>query len=69
MIRMDPMLPGDGSLGAGNDAPQQQDAEASATSVESIDDDRRYSGRTFVLVMVALMAVIAAGLFLASRSM
>ena len=68
MIRMDPMLPGDSSL-AGDEAGALHEEETPATSAPSIDDDRRYSGRAFVLVMVALMAVIAAGLFLASRNM
>ena len=69
MIRMEPMLPRDGSLGTSEAPVEPKEAETSVTSFQSIDDHHRYSGRAFVLVMVALMAVIAAGLFLASRSM
>lgn len=67
---MDPMLPRprDGSLGPGDAPREQQEAETSATPIQSIDDEG-YSGRAFVLVMVALMIVIAAGLLVASRSM
>lgn len=69
MIRMDPMLPRDDSLVTGGAPAEPQEAETSVTSFRSVDDDRRYSGRAFVMVMVALMALIAAGLLLASRSM
>ena len=69
MIRMDPMPPRDSSFGTSDAPVEPQEAETSVSSSQSVDDDHRFSGRAFVLVMVAIMAVIAAGLFLASRSM
>lgn len=65
---MFPMSPGEGSLSEGDAAPEQQESETSVSSFHVVAAEGR-SGRVFVLVMGAVFVVIAAGLFLASRSM